>query len=56
MQMLKGTDQAERRKLLQSGPLTEERAREIVAQGHEAAVFVILALSKSLSVSDFGIE
>ncbi len=35
--------------VLRDGPLTEEQAREIVAQGPEAAVFVILLLSKRLA-------
>ena len=35
--------------VLRDGPLTEEQAREIVAQGPEAAVFVILLLSQRLA-------
>lgn len=34
---------------LRNGPLTEEQAREIVAQGPEVAVFAILELSKRLA-------
>jgi transposase len=35
--------------VLRDGPLTEEQAREIVAQGPEVAVFALLVLSKRLA-------